>query len=188
MQIPFFLISSWFSNTMTGNYRMAYSLLLLPSSLIGSSIAQVFFQRFAKIWPDAFEAKKLLLKTWKTLFLIGFIPMLIIIFFGKFIFITALGELWGEAGIIASILAPMVFVSLIHSPTSSTLTVMGYEKLGFYIALTILIYRPLAFYIGYLYHDFYFGLALFTVFEITHYILFQFIAFNKINQLTKSKH
>lgn len=185
MQIPFFLISFWFSNAMTGYYRMAYSLLLLPASLIGSSIAQIFFQRYSKIWPDAFEAKKLLLKTWKILLLIGIIPMLIIIIFGKFIFITALGESWGEAGIMASILAPMVFVSLIHSPTSSTLTVMGHEKLGFYIALTILIYRPLAFYIGYLYHDFYLGLALFTVFEITHYILFQFMALKKINQVLK---
>ncbi len=182
LQIPFFLISFWFSNTMTGNYRMAYSLLLLPSSLIGSAVAQVFFQRFSEIWPNALAGKKLLIKTWKVLFLIGVVPMLIIIFFGKPIFTIALGDSWADAGKIASILAPMVFGSLIHSPTSSTLTVMGHEKLGFYIALTVLIYRPLSFYIGYINSNFYMGIALFTFFEITHYVFFQTMALKKINQ------
>ena len=181
LQIPFFLISVWFSNTMTGNYRMAYSLLLLPSSLIGSAVSQVFFQRFSEIWPNALAAKRLLIKAWKVLFFIGVTPMLIVIFFGKPIFTIALGESWADAGKIASILAPMVFGSLIHSPTSSTLTVMGHEKLGFYIALTILIYRPLSFYIGFIYNNFYLGIALFTIFEIAHYIFFQAMALKKIN-------
>lgn len=185
LQIPFFLISFWFSNTMTGNYRMAYSLLLLPSSLIGSAVSQVFFQRFSEIWPNALAAKKLLIKTWKALFIVGVVPMIIVIFFGKSIFTIALGESWVDAGKIASILAPMVFGSLIHSPTSSTLTVMGHEKLGFYIALTILIYRPLSFYIGYINNNFYLGIALFTIFEIAHYVFFQCMALNKINYFIK---
>ena len=182
LQIPFFLISFWFSNTMTGNYRMAYSLLLLPSSLIGGAVSQVFFQKFSEIWPNALAGKKLLIKTWKVLFFIGVLPMLIVIFFGKPIFTIALGDSWADAGKIASILAPMVFGSLIHSPTSSTLTVMGHEKLGFYIALTVLIYRPLSFYIGYINSNFYMGIALFTFFEIAHYVFFQAMAIKKINQ------
>jgi len=185
LQIPFFLISVWFSNTMTGNYRMAYSLLLIPSSLIGSAVSQVFFQRFSEIWPNALAAKRLLIKTWKVLFFIGVTPMLIVIFFGRPIFTIALGESWADAGKIASILAPMVFGSLIHSPTSSTLTVMGHEKLGFYIALTILIYRPLSFYIGFIYNNFYLGIILFTIFEIAHYIFFQAVALKKINHFLK---
>jgi O-antigen/teichoic acid export membrane protein len=187
LQIPFFLISFWFSNTMTGNYRMAYSLLLLPSSLIGSAVSQVFFQRFSEIWPNALAGRRLLIKTWKILFFIGITPMLIVIFFAKPIFTMALGESWADAGKIASILAPMVFGSLIHSPTSSTLTVMGHEKLGFYIALTILIYRPLSFYIGFVYNNFYLGIALFTIFEIVHYIFFQAMALRKINHFIKGQ-
>jgi O-antigen/teichoic acid export membrane protein len=187
LQIPFFLISLWYSNTMTGNYRMAYSMLLLPSSMIGSSVSQVFSQKFSEIWPNAIAGKKLLIKTWKILFFIGLVPMLIIILFGKSIFTIALGESWSDAGKIASILAPMVFGSLIHSPTSSTLTIMGYEKLGFYIALTIIIYRPLSFFIGFINNNFYLGIALFTIFEIAHYFLFQTLVLKKINKYIKGQ-
>lgn len=190
MQLPFFLITVWFSNEVTGNYRMAYSLLLMPMSLIGASIAQVFFKSYSNLWPDAAAAKKMLLNTWKTLAIIGFLPLITIIFFGEQIFEIALGEAWGQAGQIASILAPMVFASLIHSPTSSTLTVMGMERLGFYIALTAVFYRPLSFYIGYLYNDFHLGLALFSGLEIMHFFLFQILALNNINKtlrLAKSK-
>ncbi len=182
LQLPFFLISIWFSNTMTGNYRMAYSLLLLPSSLVGTAIAQIFFQRFSNLWPDAAAAKRLLIKTWKALAVFGFIPMILIILFGEQIFIITLGKSWAYAGQIASVLAPMVFASLIHSPTSSTLTVMGRERLGFFIALTVVIYRPLSFYIGYLYNDFFLGLALYSLFEILHFVLFQLLALRKINE------
>ncbi len=182
LQLPFFLISIWFSTSTTGNYRMAYSLLLLPSALVGTAIAQIFYQKFSNLWPDAVAAKRMLIKTWKSLAVLGFIPMILIIFFGEQIFKIALGNSWTQAGQIASVLAPMVFASLIHSPTSSTLTVMGEERLGFFLALTVVIYRPLSFYIGYLYNDFFIGLTLFSIFEILHFILFQSLALRKINE------
>jgi lipopolysaccharide exporter len=181
LQLPFFLISIWFSNTMTGNYRMAYSLLLLPASLVGTSIAQIFAQKYSNIWPDATASKLILIKTWKYLAVFGFVPMITIILFGEQIFEKALGKDWIQAGQIASVMAPMVFASLIHSPTSSTLTVMGMERIGFFLALTVVIYRPLSFYIGYLYNDFFLGLALYSFFEIMHFIIFQALAMRKIN-------
>jgi lipopolysaccharide exporter len=180
-QLPFFLIAFWFTTELTGQYKMAYSLLALPSALIGSAISQVFYQRFSMIWPDAEKAKALLKKTWFLLAFIGFFPFLIITVSSEAIFSFFLGEKWIVAGQLASILAIMSYVSLIHSPTSVTMITMNMSKLLPVFGLATLIYRPLALYLGYVNLNIHFGLALLVLFEILHIIYFQYLVLSKLN-------
>ena len=74
MQLPIVLITAWFSTEAAGQFSMAWRLLALPTTLIGSAVGQVFFQRFTQAWPDIVEARKLLFKTWIGLSLTGFYP------------------------------------------------------------------------------------------------------------------
>lgn len=181
MQLPFFLIAFLFSAQMTGHYRMAYQLLAVPGSLIGMAVSQVFFQRMSDIWPDAARARTLLINSWIFLFLIGSVPLLIVLFFGPDLFALVLGEEWREAGIIATYIAPMVFFSFIHSPTSTSFIVMGEEKLYLLFGLAIIIYRPLALYIGYLLGSLYSALLLFVCFECLQIAIFQLLAIYRLN-------
>lgn len=180
-QLPFFLIAFWFTTELTGQYKMAHSLLALPAALIGSAISQVFYQRFSMAWPDAEKAKALLKKTWFLLAFIGFFPFLIITVSSEAIFLFFLGEKWIVAGQIASILAIMSYVSLIHSPTSVTMMTMQMNKLLPLFGLATLIHRPLALYLGYVNSSISFGLALFVLFEILHIIYFQYLVLRKLN-------
>jgi O-antigen/teichoic acid export membrane protein len=183
MQLPFFLITMWFSNDAVGQYRMAFTFLSIPSSLVGFAISQVFYQRFCQIWPDVNAARSLLIRTWFILTLIGVIPFFLVIAYGEPLFEIILGDQWSMSGKIASILAFMSFFSLLHSPTSTTLHSMGYEKLLPVFGLATLFHRPLALYIGYLYNDLFFGIQLFVIFEILHIVIFQLVVlriFNKI--------
>lgn len=182
IQLPFFLLSLWFSEKITGEYRMANQFLSIPAVFIGGAIAQVFFQRFSKTWPEAVEAKRILINTWKTLGAVGIIPLIVVIFFGDYIFNLILGSEWSYVGDIAAIMAPMAFFSLVHSATSTTLIVMGYEKWYIFFGLATLIYRPLSLYIGHHFNSLYLGLGLFITFEIIQMLLFQFIAIDKINR------
>lgn len=186
MQLPFVLITLWFSSETTGQYRMAYQLLFLPSSLVGAAVSQVFFQRMSSIWPDIVAAKVLLIRTWKILALVGLLPLLVVALFGKKLFIFILGENWGEAGLIAVILAPMIFASLIHSPTSVSFIVMGYERLYIYYGIATLLYRSLTLYFGYQLGSIYIGIALFVFFEIVQIMFFNFSLVRKINFLDLS--
>lgn len=182
-QLPIFITTQWFAEDMAGHYRMAYTLLGLPAGLIGSAVAQVFYQRFSELWPDAVAAKKLLEKTWMALALLGFLPFLIVMIGGETIFTFVLGSSWGVAGNFASILAVMFFFSLLHSPTSTTLISMGLEYQLPFFGVAALVHRPLAFYIGYLQESLYVGLILFVILEIAHMLTFQFLVFRKINRI-----
>jgi O-antigen/teichoic acid export membrane protein len=128
MHLPIFLITSWFGGALAGQFSMAWKFLGLPSALIGAAVSQVFFQRFSGLWPNAIACKKLLIQTWINLAIIGFLPMITITFFGETIFIFLLGNEWREAGLIAEIIAVMVFVMLISSPTSSNFLILGLQK------------------------------------------------------------
>ena len=181
MQLPYILIAMWFAAETTGQYRMAFSILALPGALVGSAISQVFYKQFSAVWPDAAAAKALLVKTWKILALLGILPLLVVVLFGAELFSFVLGDAWREAGLMASMLAPMVFISLIHSPTSVSFLPMGLESKMLYFGISVLLYRPMALYIGYIQHSIYIGLAVFVALEILQMLIFQYIAWQQLN-------
>ena len=186
IQLPFVVLSTWFSSDAAGQYRMAWTLLALPSSLVGSAIAQVFFQRFSSVWPDVVAAKALLFRTWTILAILGVAPLTIVMLFGEQLFALVLGNAWRDSGVMAAILAPMVFMSLIHSPTSTTFVVMGLESKLLFFGIAVAIYRPLCLYLGKYFNNLYLGLALFVVAEIVQMLVFQYITVRKLNSAPKS--
>lgn len=179
-QLPIVLIGVWYGSAEAGQFNLAWRVLVLPSSIIGIAIGQVFFQRFAALWPDSGSAMSLLKKTWFSLGFFGIFPMLIFIFLGDEIFSFVFGSQWSPAGQIAALLSPMIFASFIHSPTSVTSTVLGLQKNVFVFSLFILLYRPFAIYLGVMFDDFYFGLSMYVVLEIFQIILFQSYIYKKL--------
>lgn len=182
-QLQVFLIALWFQTSDVGNLRMSWTILALPSSFIGSAIGILFFQKFSEIWPDVATAKIFLFKTWRNLFFIGLVPTLLIILFGKELFVLFLGQKWEQGGEIASLLAPMFFVSFISSPTSNTYVTLGIEKIGFYLNLLVLFSRPLSLYIGMINNDLLLGLRIFVLSEVFNIILYQSIVLYHIGKV-----
>jgi O-antigen/teichoic acid export membrane protein len=185
-QLQIFLIALWFKTSDVGSLRMSWTILALPASFIGSAIGQLFFQKFSNIWfEDIKYAKKFLLITWRNLFLVGLLPCILIVFFGKELFIFFLGQKWVFAGEIAAIMAPMFFITFISSPTSTTYISLGIEKIGFYLSLIVLITRPLSLYIGMINNNLKLGIYIFVFLEIVNIVIYQVIALYHIN---KKKH
>jgi O-antigen/teichoic acid export membrane protein len=180
LHLPIFLITAWFSTEMAGQFSMAWKILGLPSALIGGSIGQVFYQKFSVIWPDSKACEKLLINTWSALAIIGILPMLVIVFYGVEIFSFFLGNSWAEAGSIASIIAPMLFLMLISSPTSGTYLVLGMQKKSLLFGISVLIYRPFCLYMGFIYGDLTYGLIALVVSEMVQIFLYQIHALQKI--------
>jgi|694.fasta_scaffold34117_5 lipopolysaccharide exporter len=175
-QLQIFLIALWFKMSDVGNLRMAWTILALPASFIGSAIGQLFFQKFTDIMPDLKNAKIYLFQTWRNLFFIGIIPSILVILFGKELFVIFLGQKWENSGEIASILAPMFFITFISSPTSSTYIALGIEKIGFYLNIFVLIARPLSLYIGMINNNLKLGLHIFVLLEFANILIYQFFA------------
>lgn len=180
LQMPIILIANLFGESTAGQFSMAWRLLMLPMSLVGAAIGQVFLQRFAQIRADPNKAKKMIIKTWLLLFIFGISPSVFIFFFGEYIFTLILGESWREAGSIASILAPMALAMFISSPTSGTYAILGLQRFSLIFGIIISVYRPLCLFLGYNNNNIKIGIIFWVCIDIFVIFLYQFIAWKKI--------
>jgi O-antigen/teichoic acid export membrane protein len=182
LQMPVVLIAVWFGADDAGQFSMAWRLLMMPMALIGGAAGQIFLQKFAINKDDSEQSQILLKKTWKYLFLMGFVPMGFMMFFGDHLLLFFLGEKWTDSGVMAKILAPMALAMLVSSPTSGTFIILGIQKWSLLFGLTSLMSRPFALAIGYYFGDLLFGLFVWVFFEVVQIFFYQLVAWKNIKK------
>ena len=134
-QLPAFLLAAFFSPVVVGFYALGFRMLQFPMSLIGSSIAQVFFQRASEARSDG-TLPFLVENVFRLLVMIGIFPILAVTIIGPELFAVIFGDIWAEAGLYAQILSIWAFVWFISSPLSTIWIVL--EKQAFGIRVTTL--------------------------------------------------
>ena len=182
IQIPIVIIVHLFSNYYVGLYSFAFRMLSIPISLIGVSVGQVFYQKFTELYNSNGDLKKLILKTWSSLFLIGVIPMIAMVLWGSEVFSFVFGNEWIDSGKMASFLSIILFFIFVSSPTSSAFIVLRLQRIGLIFGALLVILRPLAFYIGFVNQDFYLALTVLVIIEVIHISIYNYIIWIKIGQ------
>jgi O-antigen/teichoic acid export membrane protein len=161
-QTPTFILTMFFSSSITGYYNLGFKTIRLPISLIGNAISQVFFQR-------ATEAKRegnlgiIVEETFAQLITFGLYPMLILTIIGRELFIVVFGNNWAEAGTYSQILSIWTFFVLISVPMGTLFSVLEKQELGFYFNLALTISRIITLVIGGLLNNVYLALILFSI-------------------------
>ncbi len=117
-QLPILLLESFFSSAIGGFYSLANKIINMPLSLIGNSIAQVFFQEISKSTEDKEKMRQLTSSVFKKLLLLGLLPFSILTFFGDYLFSFVFGQEWLIAGYYVQLLSPWFFVVFLISPIS----------------------------------------------------------------------
>jgi O-antigen/teichoic acid export membrane protein len=119
MALPAIMLSSIYGLEVTGWYSLAFGILVLPGSIVTTSISQVYFGEVSKLIRE--ESKELLylfLSTIRKLALIG-IPLIgIPAIIAPFIFPIIFGDVWREAGFYCLPLALMAYANFCLSPTT----------------------------------------------------------------------
>ena len=133
------LISTFYSLTTLGFFSLVQRLLGMPSSLIGQSIGQVYFQQAAKEKQKTGKAIKTFNDVLKKLLIIGVPSFGFLFFFAEDLFAIIFGENWRIAGKYAKILLPFFFIRFVSSSLSSTNVIFEKQKIGLYINLILLI-------------------------------------------------
>jgi lipopolysaccharide exporter len=136
-----FLLAFFFSPVIVGYYAIAYTVLRLPSKLIGSAIANVFFQKASLEKNFTGSISHIAKAVHSRLISIGMFSCLIIIIIGPELFTFALGAQWTTAGVYAQILAPWFFVAFISTPLSSIFNVLEMQGVNFWFNILLLISR-----------------------------------------------
>jgi O-antigen/teichoic acid export membrane protein len=113
-----------------GYFALVQRVLAVPISLIATSVADSFHGSLA-ICARESPGKMLGLfkRTSLWLFIIGLIPFLIVVLFGKSLFKIILGYEWGLAGMLAVISAPWFLAQFVVSPLSRLVLVLRGQEL-----------------------------------------------------------
>jgi len=134
-QLPALLLTVFFSPVVVGFYSLGFMVLQMPMSLIGSAIAQVFFQRASEAYHQG-TLTQLTENLFAVLLKLSVLPMLLLAIAGEELFLVVFGVAWGEAGIYAQILSFWAIFWFISSPLSTIISVR--EKLTLGLGTTIL--------------------------------------------------
>ena len=121
----------------------------MPMSILGSAVAQVFFQTSAQLSHDDINRlKTVTYNAYRKMLYIGVIPLSIVFAFGDYIFTFVFGSQWDTAGQYARLLSPWLLLVFVSSPLSNLFTVLEKQREGFLFNLFLFISRVLSLLIG----------------------------------------
>ena len=107
------LIGAFYGQTQLGYYYLAFRVLGMPTSFIGSAISQVFYKQATEEKNKTGIIEKTFISTLKKLIILS-IPIFLVIFITvQPIFSLVFGENWKTAGLYAMILTPMFAIRFI---------------------------------------------------------------------------
>jgi O-antigen/teichoic acid export membrane protein len=124
-QLPIFILGKNFGAEVAGNYALMNKSVIAPSKLIAGSVLSIFKEEASREFRVRGQCKSIYLKTLTRLASLGIVPFGCLYFFSEYIFGFIFGDNWVDAGRIASVLAPMLYLQFIASPLSYTLYLAG---------------------------------------------------------------
>lgn len=124
LQGPFLFIPALFDLGLSGQYFIAHRLLILPASLVGAGVSQVFLGE-ASHRLSLGQGLRVLTRNAAISLLVFAVPTYTMVAVGgSALFVGILGVEWALAGTFAQILAPWLLISSVASPLS-TLLLLG---------------------------------------------------------------
>jgi lipopolysaccharide exporter len=146
-QLPNFLLSAFFSATVVGYYSVSLRVFNIPLTLIGEAIGQVFLQRAAEA-KVAGNLPLLVESAFRTLFMLGLFPAVLLTMTAKVLFTFVLGEPWAEAGVYAQMLGFWLIFRFVSSPLSTLFSVLEKQRAGLALNSVLFLTRLISLAIG----------------------------------------
>jgi len=132
LRLPALLLAVHFGPAVAGGFTLAQRVFALPSSVIGESVAQVYFGECARLNHGGGNLMALFLGTVKRMALLGLPVMLLSSLAGYYLFPVVFGPAWKEAGFFAVAIAPMALAQFAGACADGSLLVLERQDLSFY--------------------------------------------------------
>jgi len=142
-QLPVFFLSA-ISLSAAGYFGLATRVVGLPMSLIGNSVAQVFFADASEQLNREGNCGLIFKATVKRLFLVSLLCMVLVIGVGFFM-APIFGSQWINAGVVLFILIPLFFMRFLSSPVSSIFYISQRQDLDLVITVLFTFIPVMAF-------------------------------------------
>ena len=133
LRLPALLLAIHYGPTVAGGFILAQRVFALPSSVIGESVAQVYFGEFARMSNQGPAGLMGLFQgTVKRMLALGLPLMLLSSLGGWLLFPVIFGSAWKEAGLFVVAIAPMAMAQFGLACADSSLLVLERQDLAFY--------------------------------------------------------
>jgi len=182
-QIPILVLTKFSTPQMVGFYGMSERVIGLPLTLIGSSVSEVFRQKSAQDYLQTGNCRSVVRDTFKTLFVIGLLPTIIILLKGPDLFAFVFGSEWAIAGTYAQILSIMYLLKLAINPISYVYFIAQRQKEDLLIHIYMLGSAFFSLYLGYYFYQSAF--AMISFFAINYIIIYLFYLVRSYQLSTK---
>jgi cbb3-type cytochrome oxidase maturation protein len=139
------LISFFFDAHILGLYVLVMRVLRTPLSLIGSSIAQVFYREASQVYNSGQALWPLQKRLLLSLIKISLPIFLGVVLVGPLAFPLIFGPKWVEAGTYLQVLAPWIFINFISSPISQIPFILNKQREFLFVGVGYNVLIPLAF-------------------------------------------
>ncbi|MFC1529271.1 lipopolysaccharide biosynthesis protein [Gemmatimonadota bacterium] len=141
LQMPSLLMLGLYGSGEAGFFFFAQRIIGLPMSLIGKSVAQVYFGQASQvIRTEPNQLIVLFRGLLKRLTIIGLIPAVILVLLAQPIFQFVFGSEWLNSGRFAQLMSPFFFMQFISVPLSQSLNIMELQHIQFWWDLLRLIF------------------------------------------------
>ena len=138
-----------YSSSVLGYYFFMLRLMKLPSGLLGSSIAQVFYREATERFAVEKNIQGLVLSLIKKLALISILPIGLFYFVAEDLFRIVFGEEWIVAGSYAKAITPYILFHFIASPMGMVPLIVNEQEKAFFWGLFESILFVSLFIVGY---------------------------------------
>jgi O-antigen/teichoic acid export membrane protein len=128
LQVPFLLIPGMFDLQSSGQYFLAYRVLVLPASVVSAAVSQVFFGEASFRRGDPRRLHDLAFNVTVSLFVFSIPIYLTILVGGPALIGAVFGGQWTDAGRYAQIMAPGLILWSVANPISTLLLVGRRER------------------------------------------------------------
>lgn len=170
-----------FGLTTGGHYILAYRILIIPVSFVGSTLGQVLLS-YSKLWSKTNDLYKNLKIVFLVLLLISIIAVSICLLFIEPIFNFILGEGWSNTSRIMSLLCISSFAQFFYSPFSTLIQFLSMQKFNFQFFICFVLTK---FILVFIFH--FYGVNIFDGVLITSIISFFYYLFFVVNVLVNAK-
>jgi len=151
-QAPMLMFAALFSPTQAGLYSLAFRMVSLPGTLIGTAVANVFL-------PHASDAHRsgdlgaLLVRVHNVLVPLAIPVVTVLLLLSPDIFSFVFGAEWREAGHYAQWLSVMLYANFVFSPVSTAFGIMNKQDVGLMLFVALLIVSVISIWVGAIFYQ-----------------------------------
>jgi lipopolysaccharide exporter len=122
------LLSLFFGPAVVGLYWFGHRLIALATESLGQAVRRVFYQRASELHNAGQSVHRLFVRNTFMLFLLGVVPVLLIVIAGPPLFEFVFGSEWREAGVYARWLVVMGLALFLTAPATELIYIFELQR------------------------------------------------------------